>query len=179
MPADSVAPELIVQPTTTVDAAFWMNAAHAAVRRFCGWHVAPVVTTTMWLDGSGQRAMLAPSGHIVDVLGLTVDGVELTPEQYDWSPAGVIELRCGRFTNRLRGVKLHLTHGYTADDVPDVAALIVSLAKRGASTPGAVARQSVNGASVDYLTGGGAPLSIPLLGAEKDLLAPYRLTWEA
>ena len=46
-----------------------------------------------------------------------------------------------------------------------------------AATPGNVASQSVNGASVSFLAASGAPLSVPLLALEKETLAPYRVGW--
>lgn len=168
----------IVNPSTQIDAAFWLNAAHGAVRRECGWHVAPILEETLTLDGSGGRALLLPSRRVVELLQVLNDGADVTAD-VDLSAAGVLELQCGSWTRRLGRVSVKLRHGWAPDEVPEVAALIATLAKRGGSSPGIVARQSVNGASVDYVTAGGAPLSIPLLADEKRTLDPYRLVWEA
>lgn len=40
-----------------------------------------------------------------------------------------------------------------------------------------ISSQSVNGASVSYLTYGGTTLGVQLLQIEKDMLEPYRLNW--
>lgn len=170
--------ELILTQSDQIDAAFWLNAAHGAVRRECGWHVAPIVEETLVLDGSGGESLLLPSGRVVEILEATNAGEDVTAD-VDFSKSGVLELQCGRWASRLGQVTIRLRHGYAVEEVPEVASLIATLARRGGSAPGVVARQSVNGASVEYLTGGGAPLSIPLMQSEKDLLAPYRLVWEA
>jgi hypothetical protein len=169
----------IVAGTASVDSAFWLNAAHGAVRRFCGWHVAPKVIETLRVDGRGGKSLLIRSGRIVQVTRVLSDGHDVT-DHVDVSDNGTLELRSGCWSERLGGVTVELEHGYELDEVPEVAALIVTLAKRGAT--GATqqyASQSVNGASVGAFTSGGAPLSVPLLQQEKALLAPYRLGWGA
>lgn len=173
-----MATEPIVSASTQIDSAFWLNAAHGAVRRECGWHVAPVIEETLVLDGSGGDALLLPSGRVIELIEVLNDGVDVT-SNVDASKSGVLELQCGRWTRRLGRVSVKLRHGYAADEAPEVAALIATLARRGGSAPGIVASQSVNGASVAYLTAGGAPLSISLLQIEKNTLDPYRLVWEA
>jgi len=175
-----VALEPILTPETVIGPSFWLDAAHAAIRGWCGWHVAPVITETLVVDGSGHRDILIRSGRVVELLAVVNDGEEIDLDDVDFSRAGILELRHGgHWSRRLGGVEVILRHGYEIEDVPDVAALIATLARRGASAPGIVARQSVNGASVDYLTAGGAPLSIPLLGIEKEALDRFRLVWEA
>lgn len=169
----------IVDGTTAVDSAFWLDAAHGAVRRECGWHVAPLITETLRVDGRGGRSLLIRSGRVVTLTQVLSDGVDVT-ERVDVSENGTLELRGGCWSSRLGGITVTLEHGYELEDVPEVAALIVTLAKRGAD--GATQRyasQSVNGASVGAFTSGGAPLSVPLLLQEKALLADYKLGWGA
>lgn len=59
-----------------VDAGFKMGAAQAAIRRYCGWHVAPSVTRTIRLDGHGGDSLLLPSKHVTALSSLKLDGVE-------------------------------------------------------------------------------------------------------
>lgn len=169
----------IVSGTTAVDSAFWLNAAHGAVRRFCGWHVAPKVIETLRVDGRGGRSLLIRSGRVVTLTQVLSDGVDVTA-QVDVSDNGTLEFRSGSWSARLGGISVALEHGYELEEVPEVAALIVTLAKRGAS--GATqqyASQSVGGASVSAFAKDGAPLSVPLLAQEKATLLPYRLGWGA
>lgn len=168
----------IVTGTTQVNPEFWLNAAHAAVRRECGWHVAPVITETLTLDGSGSRGLLLPSGRVVSIASVKNDGVDVTSAVRLSRRTGVLTL-ASRWTPELGAVEITFTHGYPVEEVPDVAALIVTLTSRAAATLRSnVAQQSIGGASVRYLTGAdGGPLSLPLLESEKRTLAPYKLTW--
>lgn len=164
----------IVGPQTQITPALFLSAANNAVRRECGWHVAPSVTETLTLDGSGGRVLLLPSGRVTAVASVVADGADVTAG-VGWSASGVLELTNGRrFSRRFRSVVVTLTHGYELDDVPDVAALIIKLARR-AQDSGTVVAQSTLGSSVSYSQAGGAPLALPLLQGEKDLLAPYRI----
>lgn len=169
----------IVPDSVNVDSAFWLAAAHGSVRRFCGWHVAPMVAETLRVDGRGGRSLLIRSGRVVNLIAVTSDGVDVTA-RVDVSEDGTLELRSGCWSSRLGGITVELEHGYALEDVPEVAALILTLAKRGAS--GATqqyASQSVGGASVSAFAQGGAPLSVPLLEREQESLLPYRLGWGA
>lgn len=171
----AVAPDLIA-PGTLMDAKFWLQAAQASVRRFCGWHVAPSLTETVTVDAYGGRTLLLRTKHLTGLESVLVDDEDVT-DRVRWSPAGILTLRAGCWPDDVGAVTLNMTHGYGAEEVPDVVALIATIAKRASSQPGIVASQSVNGASVSFLTAGGAPLSVPLLGIEKDALEAYRLNW--
>lgn len=166
----------IVDGTTTVDPAFFLNAANRAIRAYCGWHVAPVIPEILTLDGSGGKTLLLPSLRIVEIESVLSDGVDVTERVQVSKRAGMLEID-GVWSKRLGGIEVTLDHGYSLDEVPDVATLILNVAKRAGSGQSLIASQSANGASVSYLTAGGAPLSVPLLQIEKDALSPYKLTW--
>ena len=150
------------------DAQFWLDAANASVRDFCGWHVAPVITQTLRIDGSGSRTLLLPSQRVVRVVRCLNDGVDITDQIHVSERNGILERSSGLWSARLGGVQLVLEHGHVS--VPGVAGVIAALAARGASMPAGVVQQSVGPASVRYGT-------IPLLAEEKTTLEPYRLTW--
>lgn len=156
-----------------INSSLWLHAAENAVRRECGWHIAPSITETIHLNGTGTPLLHLPTLHLTSLTSLTIDGREALADA-DWSESGMVELRSGVFPDRFRSIRVTMTHGFEMGEVPDVITLIMTLARRGASQP-TVASQSVNGASASYFTAGGAPLSIPLLRSEKDLLAPYRI----
>lgn len=164
----------IVGPTTAIGPQFWLSAAHGVVRRFCGWHVAPIVDETLTLDGSGGRDIFLPSLRVVELLNVTNDGVDVTAK-VDTSRAGMLRLQAGKWSDRFGRVVVRLRHGYELDEVPDVAAVIAGLAKRGPNTGSVVATQATNGSSVGYANTAGAPLSIPLLQPEIATLSTYRI----
>lgn len=166
----------IVGESTAINAAFWLKAAHGAVRRFCSWHVAPIVEQTMALDGSGGRDILLPSLRVVELVSVMNDDVDVTAD-VDTSRAGMLRLQRGCWTSRFGRVSVSLRHGYDLEEVPEVAAIIAGVAKRGPQVGGVISSQSVNGASVSYASAGGVPISIPLTVTEKDALSTYRLEW--
>lgn len=164
----------IVGPTTVINADFWLKAAHGAVRRFCGWHVAPLIEETLILDGSGGRDVLLPSLRVVELLAVTNDGVNVTAG-VDTSRAGILRLTTGTWTDRLGRVSVTLRHGYDLDEVPEVAAVIAGVAKRGPNAGRVEASESANGSSRGAALDRGAPVSIPLLLPEREALSTYRI----
>jgi hypothetical protein len=169
----------IVTGQTQVDPAFWLNAANAAVRRECGWHVAPVITETLTLDGRGGTRLLLPSQRIAALAAVTNDGEDVISRVRFSRRAGILTLASG-WSEDVGSIEVTLTHGHPIEEVPDVAALIVALTKRAAAAGvSAVAQQGIGSASVRYAIGAdGAPLSLPLLASEKAALAPFVLNWE-
>lgn len=168
----------IVTSQTQVNPQFWLNAANAAVRRECGWHVAPVITETLILDGRGGPTLLLPSQRVTAILSVKNEGEDVTSRVRFSRSAGVLTLASG-WSTEVGSIEIELTHGHPIEDVPDVAALIVTLTKRAAAAgAGNIAQQAVGPASARYSVGGdGAPLNVRLLQSEKDSLAPFRLTW--
>lgn len=149
------------------------EAATRAIRDYCGWHVAPVVTETLTLDGTGTGTVLLPSRRVVGVASVKVDGVELEEDAYEWSADGLLRRRRGRWPHRYRSLEVTLEHGFT--DASVLADLVSSIAARVKIDPtGALATQRAGTQSVGFTsgaTGGG------LMQSEKDRLAPYKLNW--
>lgn len=145
------------------------DAAEALVRAYCGWHVAPSQTDTVYVDGTGTRNLMLPSLHVTDVSVVTDDGVTLV-DTYEWSADGRLFYSSGYFTGKFRGVEVTFTHGY--DEMPDdVQNVIEQIAARGASTGAYVQVGQVRVAT----DSSGAPLSSSLTDADKAALAPYKL----
>lgn len=150
----------------TPDRRFWLDAANAEVRRLCGWHVAPVITQTLEMDGTGGQFLLLPTNKLLKVTACTNDGVDVLP-YVDASEKGMLHLRSGRWSTRFRGVTVTIEHGY--ESAPDVAGVIAAVAERSGSM---IRTQSVGPAAVGYAVA-------ELLQSERDKLAPYRLQWGA
>lgn len=168
----------IVSTDQSVPAGMWLKAAQATVRRFCGWHIAPSITQTVQVTAHGGRRMNLPSGHVTAIVAISFQGCTLDPAtDIDWSPEGAVMLRRGLpdWPDVPGGVSATITHGWDVEDVPEIMALIASIAQRASSSPAAIASQSVNGASVTFRTSNGAPLGVPLLQVEKDQLAPFAI----
>lgn len=150
------------------------DSAEAALRAFCGWHVAPVVTETLTRDGNGRSVLKLPTQHVREVTAVRIDGRDVT-SSVRWSDAGMLE--GVTFPRKFRSVEVDLEHGYEPTEIADVLAIIQGAAKRAATHP-AVASQSVAGASVRYWgSSEGGPLTHLLTLPEREALAPYMLTW--
>ncbi|GGL27640.1 hypothetical protein H9L10_03555 [Phycicoccus endophyticus] len=110
-----------------VDQEAW-DAAVAAIRGYCEWHIAPRFEETVTLDGPGRGVLILPTQHVVDVLRVTNDGTPVSDPE--WSPDGMIR---GGWTTKYRGVEVTMLHGY--DEWPAelgaVAKALISDAARG------------------------------------------------
>lgn len=134
-----------------------LNRSVAAVRRWCGWHVAPVLTETKVLDGPGGPLLTLPTQKLVNITAVSEDGQALDLSALTWSRLGQVEKRvqtplpvsyfgAGRYvhrtylpwnfwTDQLSGVSVTMQHGYTADEAPDFTQVIYSLADRLSEIP--------------------------------------------
>lgn len=158
---------------------FWLDAAHGAVRGHCGWHVAPIITETLTLDGSGGSALLLPSQRVWNIVRALNDGLDVTSRVKFSRRSGVLTLP-GGWTSDVGSVEIEITHGYSPDEVPEVVGLIATLQERASAGSPAVAQQNIGPAGVRYVTtSDGGRASVPLLQSEKDTLAPYVLRWGA
>lgn len=153
--------------------------ATAAIRAYCGWHVAPVITEELVLDTPCALTMLLPTMRLVNVISATIDGVDVLPD-LEWSSAGMITNVNG-FSKKFRGLTINIEHGFEIEDTPLVG-LIASLTARAKLAPsGVVSQGRTVGPFNEQMTfatvsGGGTP-GLTLLESEKAQLAPYRLTW--
>lgn len=103
-----------------------VDAAVAALRGDCGWHIAPAITETITVNGSPDQTLILPTlliGEITairDVTGTTP--VTLTGWRMS-SRAGLLSRDDG-WPDGFEALEVDLTHGYTdtpADLLPAVA----------------------------------------------------------
>ena len=161
---------------TTSNPTDWRAAAVLAVRRYCGWHVAPVFEETVTLDGSGQSALILPTKRLVRLVTVVEDGTELDVSTLEASQTGIVRKPKGPWTRKLGGIEVTMEHGY--EEYDDLVAVVDTVAARARATGAGVVQQGAGPFSVRRGTGAdGGVLSVPLLQSEKDLLQPYRLTW--
>lgn len=127
--------------TTPVDIS---TQAMDVIRGYCGWHLTPVVTETLRLDGPGGRVLILPTGRLGSITEIVEDGSVLDPERYRWSTTGRVEKIWANFlpeyggpvhpsrhrvdtltgtlasgsvwTTNLGGITATIVHGYSDDD---------------------------------------------------------------
>lgn len=158
-----------------------LAAATWAIRSECGWHIGPVRSETLTVDGSGGTLQLVPSLRVTAVTSVTDNGTLLTVDtDFDWSQNGVLERVSGEWSRKRRGVVVTLTHGFDLSDIPDVVNLAITLAARTVTAKraaGAV-REQAGQSSVDIAKIGGfvsVAADATVLDHEKPVLRRYKI----
>lgn len=149
------------------------DAALAAVRAYCGWHVAPVQEESLTLDGPGSGTLILPSLRVNDVTSVVENGTELDPDTYEWSRSGMVRrLGWTRWTTRYRGIVITLAHGY--EELPlDLQGVVDQLVTRStAGIPAGLASRTVGPFTESYASS--SDLSA-LTTADRSTLDRYRL----
>lgn len=159
-------PDMIADPKTfTADGRFALEAAQAAIRRECGWHVTPSAQLEGAVNSRGGRIIQLPCMHITHVEHITDrDG---RPLDYSLdTESGLLEIT-GTPPQGINAIRYQLTAGY--DHAPDVLSVLVNIAKRAQTAQnGYITSQSVNGSSVSYNTA-------TLFAQEQARLRPYKI----
>lgn len=130
------------------DAALLVASAEAAVRAYCGWHVAPSRSESFTVDGTGSHVLALPTMHLTAVESITENDADVATTTVQWSAAGYL-WRAQPWTTRLRGVAVTATHGYAT--VPaEVRAVVLDVAELLAHGQGGATRHQVGQVSVAY-----------------------------
>lgn len=111
----------------------------AEVRQWCGWHVTPILTEEITVDGPGGKLLWLPTLRLVALTAVAEDGVELDVADLEWSATGLVRKPLsGLWTEKFRGITVTLTHGV---DAKDFEAAVYSVADRKSQMPvgGAIA----------------------------------------
>lgn len=151
----------------------YLAAAEAAVRSYCGWHIAPVITEEMVIDGNGAHSLPIPSLRVVDIPAASNGGVVMDPLTLEWSKAGFLRAD-GCWTSRLRGVRLTVRHGF--ESVPDVVEIVRAIAGRASLSPSGIVREQAGQVSVSFsLVAPGVSGGVVLMDHERVMLDRYRI----
>lgn len=149
------------------------DAAEAAVRAYCGWHIAPVITQEIILDGFGTESLFLPTLKLLSIDAVHIGGIEYSPADLEWTENGFARLP-GGWPDRLRSIKLTITHGH--DVAPDVAAVVRAVADRDRNSPGGIVREQAGAMSLQFSnTAAGVAGGIVVMAHEREQLEPYKL----
>ena len=168
-----------------------LDAALAAVRNYCGWHVTPVLTNEqITLDGPGGPTLMLPTLALSEITALTEDGVELDVTTLSWSKRGMVAKK--RYTpvpvsnfnlahhyfrpwnfwsECFGGITATITHGFAT--APDLEAVVLAAIDRGGFAAGDTTELKAVG-PFQYDTSGLAAGAI-FSDAEMAILDRYRL----
>lgn len=150
--------------------------ASAGVRRYCGWHIAPVLEETLTGDGPGGRILLLPTGRLRSVVSVDNGGYPVEVSSVDASAMGMLELRSGWWSSRLGAVSVRVRHGFDLADVPDVQQIIKQVTANALSSPMGATREQAGMVSISWATTApGVSGGLSLLQRDLEVLAPFKI----
>lgn len=146
-----------------------IDGASELVTEYCGWHISPVISETVVVDGTGTAVQTLPTLNLLSLDSVAENGALLNEAFIDWSTNGLMEKRgAGLWTRRRRGVVAGITHGY-AKTPSWVLTLICAAAGRvmpgAGGGNGVVAQESSGGESITYAVPRPAAANVAPLGA--------------
>lgn len=150
--------------------------ASAGIRRYCGWHIAPVLEETLTGDGPGGRILLLPTGRLRSVVSVDNGGTVVEVADVDASAMGMLELRGGWWSSRFGAVSVRVQHGYDLADVPDVQQVIKQVTANALSSPMGATREQAGMVSISWATTApGVSGGLSLLQRDLEVLAPFKI----
>lgn len=151
-----------------------LGGASAAVRRYCGWHVTPVLTETVVLDGPGGSLLQLPSLRVESVDEVVVNGTELDVDGLEWSAKGMIRRRS--WPQKFRSVRVTFTHGFDTEDAAGILQIVQQVVANAAASPLGATSEQAGALSASWSqTSPGVAGGLSLLQRDLDVLNLYRL----
>ncbi|QGZ16901.1 head-to-tail adaptor [Arthrobacter phage LittleTokyo] len=153
-----------------------LSGASAGIRRYCGWHIAPVLEETLDGDGPGGSLLLLPTGRLLSLVSATNAGTVVDLAEVDFSRSGMLELRGGWWSSRLGGVSVRVQHGYDLADVADVQQIVKQVTANALASPMGATREQAGQVSISWATTApGVSGGLSLLERDFAVLAPFKI----
>ncbi|UXE05156.1 head-to-tail adaptor [Arthrobacter phage Jamun] len=153
-----------------------LRGASAGIRRYCGWHVAPVLEETLDGDGPGGRLLILPTGRLLSVVSVDNGGEAVDVADVDKSKSGMLELRSGAWSSRLGAVSVRVRHGWDLADVADVGQIIKQVTANALASPMGATREQAGQVSISWATTApGVSGGLSLLERDLAVLAPFKI----
>lgn len=156
-------------------AAGLLAAASGLIRAYCGWHIAPSITETITVDGSGTTVLGLPTLHLTDLSEVTINGED--EADVEWTERGLLRLSCrGPWPQRWRSITVTMTHGYDCAPAA-MAAVATAMARRVTVNPDALTNESIGQQyTAGYAANPAGFTGLAFVPAEAAwLLGPYRI----
>lgn len=136
-----------------------IDAASAAIRNVCGWHVAPslecraTITAGDELTGERTRIVALPASYVSGIYSVTEDGEELPSGQFAAMKNGLLRRTCFKsWSNRWGGVEVDYQAGFDLTTVPDLSNAAAHVIEAALSIPIGVSSETAGSVSVSYDT---------------------------
>lgn len=152
------------------------TAVSAAIRNYCGWHVAPEMTCT-YQTQLDTKIIPLPAKLVTSITDVECDGTALDSSRYEWKRSGLLRIheRHPKYRGRWGAYVIDYTAGFSTAASP-LAQIAVQVALNDLMVTPGVRNESVGQVSLSYnqmtegVSGG-----IQLMDRDKDLLRQYRL----
>lgn len=134
-----------------------LSTALTAARRWCGWHVHPVIEDdTITLDGPGTVDLALPTLALIELSAVTENGVALDIDDLEISGKGLVRKQYrAPWTDRYQGIAVTMTHGLAqADDFNAAVLAAVDIASLGTGR-GDLIRKKIDDVEYQYSNGQG------------------------
>ena len=158
-----------------------LAAVSAAVRCFCGWHVAPNIECYCETNGPGRMITL-PTLMMTDLISVDEHGETLDVDDIEWLPSGLVRKppsMCWHHPGwhpKWRSVHVTYMSGYDTSMVPDLAAIVAQIASNNLAAPGGIRSERAGNVEIAYNSmASGVSGGITLLSRDMAMLASYRL----
>ena len=147
-------------------------AASAAIRAYCGWHVAPVLDCSITLDGEAGDIWL-PTNALASVTSAKVGGEDVTVTGSNRRG----RVRLAHKTCGLGNVAIDYVAGYDVAACPDLMGVVVQRVMASvAMTTYGVSQETAGGVSISYSGSALSDLGSAFLpDSAKAALSTYRL----
>lgn len=153
-----------------------LRGASAGIRRWVGWHIAPVLEETLTGDGPGGRLLILPTGRLLSVVSVDNAGDAVDNSAVDVSRSGMLELRGGAWSSRFGAVSARVRHGWDLADVGDVCQIVKQAVASALSSPMGATREQAGTISISWATTApGVSGGLSLLERDLALLAPFKI----
>jgi len=160
---------VITGPSAVASAELALDIASDAVEKYIGYPVEEVVDDVISVDGTRNYVFLLPAYPVTDIASITEDGIMLDTDEYEYSQFGIVKKLNGLWTNKLNGITITYTHGFT--DVPmSIIGVVLALASRIKDGSSNIKQESMGSYSVTY-----ANPSPVLQAAEVMVLDAFRI----
>ncbi len=149
-----------------------LAAALGLARRYCGWHVTPVLEDDeVTLDGTGTCLLVLPTLKVVELTSITEDGVDLAEgiSQSARAPGCLFKESGGLWTRGYSNIVVTYTHGY--EEAREWQSAVLSLVDRWSDLP-AGGKPNVVG---PFKWASESPVGEAFTATERYLLDSYRL----
>ena len=149
-----------------------ISAASAAIRAYCGWHVAPVLDCSITLDGEAGDIWL-PTNALASVTSAKVGGEDVTVTGSNRRG----RVRLAHKTCGLGNVAVDYVAGYDVAACPDLMGVVVQRVMASvAMTTYGVSQETAGGVSISYSGSALSDLGSAFLpDSVKAALSTYRL----